>query len=142
MLSNFFPVVTVHITVHILLYTIYTFCTIHVSIDLRLKHVHVHVSQYMFCHSFLLTTDSGRKKVSTGCYFFACLVFSPNYINVFVTDLTVDKVVADVQGFSCVILIFLCKKLCVKCEGIWSNMWLPYMVNEQHSLCKTHSRKY
>ena len=27
--------------------------------------------------SCLLTTDSGKNKVLTGCYFFACLVFSP-----------------------------------------------------------------
>ena len=36
--------------------------------------------------SSLLTTAAERSKVSTGCYFFAFLVFSSHHINVFVTD--------------------------------------------------------
>ena len=34
-----------------------------------------------------------RNKLPTGCYFFACLVFSPHDMNVFVTDLTANNVV-------------------------------------------------
>ena len=34
-----------------------------------------------------------RNKLPTGCYFFACLVFSPYDMNVFVTDLTANNVV-------------------------------------------------
>ena len=49
--------------------------------------------------------------------------------NVFVTDLIVDNVVIQVQGFSSGILIILFEKLCVLCEGIWINMWLPCTVN-------------
>ena len=68
--------------------------------------------------SSFLTMDFGRNRVLTGCYFFACLVFSAHYVNVFVTDLTVDHVVTHVQGFSSGILMILCKKLCVECEWI------------------------
>ena len=39
-------------------------------------------------------------KLPTGCYFFACLVFSPHDMNVFVTDLTVEYAMTRVQGFS------------------------------------------
>ena len=39
-----------------------------------------------------LMTAAERKRFSTGCYFFACLVFSPHYMNVFVTDFIVDNV--------------------------------------------------
>ena len=41
-----------------------------------------------------------RNKLPTGCYFFACLVFSPHDMNVFVTDLTPNNVVTHMQGFS------------------------------------------
>ena len=41
-----------------------------------------------------------RNKLPTGSYFFACLVFSPHDMNVFVTDLTPDNVVTHMQGFS------------------------------------------
>ena len=41
-----------------------------------------------------------RNKLPTGCYFFACLVFSPHDMNVFVTALTADNVVTHMQGFS------------------------------------------
>ena len=78
--------------------------------------------------SSLLTTAAERNRVSTGCYFFSPLLFSPRYMNVFVTDLTVDNVVTYVQGFSSGILIILFEKLCVPCEGIWINVWLPCMV--------------
>ena len=61
--------------------------------------------------SSLLTTAAERSKVSTGCYFFACLVFSPHDMNVFVTDLTVEYAMIHVQGFSSGILIILFEKL-------------------------------
>ena len=41
--------------------------------------------------SCLLTTAAERNKVSTGCYFFTCLVFSSHDVNAFVTDLIVDN---------------------------------------------------
>ena len=41
-----------------------------------------------------------RKKLPTGCYFFACLVFSLHDMNVFVTDLTAKNVVTHTQEFS------------------------------------------
>ena len=50
-------------------------------------------------------------------------------MNVFVADFIVDNVVTHVQGFSSGILIILFEKLCVPCEGIWINVWLPCMVN-------------
>ena len=53
-----------------------------------------------------------RNKLPTGCYFFACLVFSPHNSNVFVTDLTADNVVTHMQGFSSGILMILFEKLC------------------------------
>ena len=61
--------------------------------------------------SSLLTTAAERSKVSTGCYFFACLVFSPHDMNVFVTDLTAENVVTHMQGFSSGILMILFEKL-------------------------------
>ena len=79
--------------------------------------------------SSLLTTAAERNKLPTGCYFFACLVFSPHDMNVFVTDLTVGNVVTHVQGFSSGILIIFFEKLCVPCAGIWINMWLTCTVN-------------
>ena len=62
--------------------------------------------------SSLLTTAAERIKLSTGCYFFVFLVFSPHDMNVFVTDFTVDYVVTHVQGFSSGILTIFCWKLC------------------------------
>ena len=53
-----------------------------------------------------------RNKLPTGCYLFACLVFSPHDMNVFVTDLTADNVVTHMQGFSSGILMILFEKLC------------------------------
>ena len=47
--------------------------------------------------SSLLTTAAEQSKVSTGCYLFACFVFSPNDMNVFVTDLTGEYVMTHVQ---------------------------------------------
>ena len=41
-----------------------------------------------------------RNKLPTGCYFFACLVFSPHDMNVFVIDLTADIVVTHMQILS------------------------------------------
>ena len=74
-------------------------------------------SQQKLPHNrFLESTE--RNKVLTDCYFFACLVFFPYDVNVFVTDLTVDHVVTHVQGFSSVFLMILCKKLC----QIWRNL--------------------
>ena len=64
-----------------------------------------------------------RNKLPTGCYFFACLVFSSHDMNVFVTDLTADNVVTHMQGFSSGILMILFEKLC----DIWTiliNVWL------------------
>ena len=52
-----------------------------------------------------------RNKLPKGCYFFACLVFSPHDMNVFVTDLTADNVVTHRQGFSSRILMILFEKL-------------------------------
>ena len=62
--------------------------------------------------SSFLTTAAERNKLPTGSYFFACLVFSPHDMNVFVTDLTADNVVTHVQGFSSGILMILFEKLC------------------------------
>ena len=62
--------------------------------------------------SSLLTTAGERIKLFTGCYFFACLVFSAHDMNVFVTDFTVDHVVTHVQEFSSGILIIFVEKLC------------------------------
>ena len=53
-----------------------------------------------------------RNKLPTGCYFFACLVFSPHDMNVFVTDLTANNVVTHMQGFTSGILMILFEKLC------------------------------
>ena len=53
-----------------------------------------------------------RNKLPTGCYFFACLVFSPHDMNVFVIDLTVNNVVTHMHGFSSGILIILFEKRC------------------------------
>ena len=96
------------------------------------------------------TTAAERNRVSTGCYFFACLVFSPHDMNVFLTDFIVENIVTHVQGFSSGILIIyfekLCDKLCVKCEGILINVWLPCMVNMQnfvrYTTNVTHLSKY
>ena len=41
-----------------------------------------------------------RNKLPIGSRFFACLVFSPHDMNVFVTDYTADNLVAHMQGFS------------------------------------------
>ena len=65
--------------------------------------------------SCLITTAAERNKVSTGCYFFACLVFSPHDMNAFVRDLIVDNV-THMHRFGILIIFF--EKLCVKCEGI------------------------
>ena len=97
-----------------------------------------------------LTTAAERNRVSTGCYFFACLVFSPHDMNVFLTDFIVENIVTHVQGFSSGILIIyfekLCDKLCVKCEGILINVWLLCMVNMQnfvrYTTNVTHLSKY
>ena len=60
------------------------------------------------CSQQLLT----RNKLPIGCYLFACLVFSPHDMNVFVTDLTANNVVTHMQGFSSGILMILFEKLC------------------------------
>ena len=59
-----------------------------------------------------------RNKLPTGCFFFSFLVFSPQNMNVFVTDFIVDNVVTHVQGFSRGISIIFFEKLCLKYEGI------------------------
>ena len=53
-----------------------------------------------------------RNKLPTGCHFFACLVFSPHDMNVFVTDLTANNAMTHMQGFSSGILMILFEKLC------------------------------
>ena len=53
-----------------------------------------------------------RNKLPTGCHFFACLVFSPHDMNVFVTHLTANNVMSHMQGFSIGILMILFEKLC------------------------------
>ena len=58
--------------------------------------------------SRLLTTATERNKLPTGCYFFSPLLFSPHDMNVFVTDLTSDNVVTNVQRFSSGFLIISC----------------------------------
>ena len=68
--------------------------------------------------SRLLTTAVDRNKVPTACYFFACVLFSPQAIDAVVTDLIVDNIVTHMEGFSRGILVILFEKLCVKCEGI------------------------
>ena len=55
--------------------------------------------------STFLTTDVERNKLPTGFYFFACLIFSPQSMNAFVTDFIVDSIVTCMQGFSNEILI-------------------------------------
>ena len=77
-----------------------------------------------------------RNKLPTGSYFFACLVFSPHHMNVFVTDFILDNLVTHVHGFSSGILMILFDKLCVKCEGIWINIWLPCTVNMQNVVAR------
>ena len=67
-----------------------------------------------------------------GSYFFACLVFSPHDMKVFVTDFIVGNVATHVQGFSSDILMIFFEKLCVECEGILINMWLPYTLKVQY----------
>ena len=62
--------------------------------------------------SSLLTTAAERSKVSTGCFLFAYFVFSPQNMNVFVTDFTVANVVTHVQGFLSGILMIFFEKLC------------------------------
>ena len=62
--------------------------------------------------SSFLTTAAERNKLPTGSFLFACLVFSPHDMNVFVTDLTADNVVTHMQGFSSGILMILFEKLC------------------------------
>ena len=84
--------------------------------------------------SSLLTTAAERNRVSTGYYIFACFVFSPHDMNVFVTDLTANNVVTHVQGFLSGILMIFFEKLCVPCAEIWINMWLPCTVNVQDSV--------
>ena len=130
--TNFFSVVTVHIIVHVLHVVPYIFCRFQVDM-LKMSHIKFHIScsflklnvnharySVYYCwigmaqmsrkcpehpNSFLLRADSGRNRVLTSCYFFACLVFSPHDMNVFVTNLTVDHVVTHVQGFFSGILI-------------------------------------
>ena len=72
--------------------------------------------------SCLFTTAGERIKLFTGCYFFACLVFLPHDMNVFVTDFTVDHVVTHVQGFSSGILIIFVEKLCEMCRDLDSRV--------------------
>ena len=83
--------------------------------------------------SSLPITAAERSKVSTGYYLFACLVFSPHDINVFVTDLTVEYAMTHVQRFSSGILIIFLRN-CVRYEGILINVWLLCMVKVQHSV--------
>ena len=89
--------------------------------------------------SSLLTTAAERIKLYTGCYFFACLVFSPHGMNVFVTDFIVDYFATHVQGFSSGILTIFCKKLCVSYERILIDVWLMYMWSKEHSDTLPHS---
>ena len=49
--------------------------------------------------SSLLTTAAERRKVSTGCYSFACVVFLHLDMNVFVTDCIIDNVVTHMWDF-------------------------------------------
>ena len=49
-------------------------------------------------------------------------------MNAFVADFIVDNIVTHMQGFSSGILMIFFEKLCVKCEGIYINMWIPYML--------------
>ena len=65
-------------------------------------------SQAVACSQQLLR----RNKLVTGCYFFACLVFSPHDMNVFVTDLTASNVLTHMQGFSSGTLMIFFEKLC------------------------------
>ena len=86
--------------------------------------------------SCFLTTPAERNKLPTGSYFFACLVFSPHDMNVFVTNFTVEYAMTHVQEFSSGILIFFLRN-CVRYEGILINVWLPYTVNMQQSVRST-----
>ena len=76
-------------------------------------------------------------------FFFA--LFTPD-MNSFVIDFIVCNVATHMQRFSSGILMIFFEKLCVKCEGIWINMWLPCRVNMQHSVweswltCGSHAR--
>ena len=78
-----------------------------------------------------------RNKLPTGCYFFACLVFSPYDMNVFLTNFTVEYAMTHVQGFSSGILINIFLRNYVRYEGILINVWLPCTVNVQHSARST-----
>ena len=86
---------------------------------------------YMKCpqhpSSSFLTTAAERNKLPTGCYFFACLVFSPHDMNVFVTDLTAHNVVTHMHGFSSGFW-WSCLWNC-EIGTILINVWLPCMVN-------------
>ena len=77
---------------------------------------------YRKCPEHLSSTCSQqllrRNKLPTGCFFFACLVFSPQNMNAFVTDFIVDNVVTQVQGFSSEILMIFFEKLC----EMWRNL--------------------
>ena len=75
-----------------------------------------------------------RNKLPTGCFFFSFLVFLPHDMNVFVTDLTVDNVATHMQGFSSGIMMTFFFRNCVKCEEIWSNVWLLCMFNMEHTV--------
>ena len=79
--------------------------------------------------STLLTTAVEEKQTSHRLLFLFFLVFSGHDMNVFVTDLPVGNVVTHVQGFSSEILIIFFVRNCVKWQEIWSNVWLPFMVN-------------
>ena len=68
-----------------------------------------------------------RNKLHTGYYFFSFLVFLPHEMNVFVTDIFIDKVVTHMQGFSSGILIILLET--VRYGEMWSNVWFLCMVN-------------
>ena len=69
--------------------------------------------------------NSCSEKQSFYRLLFLCLLVFPQIdINVFLTDFIVDNVVIHVQWFSTGILTNFCQKLCVKCEGIWFNVWL------------------
>ena len=75
---------------------------------------------YRKCPDPLLTTKFDRNRVSTGCYFLCCFVFSPHNMNLFVTESIVYYVVTHMQDFSSGIVIIFFEKLCqiVRCEGI------------------------
>ena len=85
-----------------------------------------------------LTSAGDRIKFFTGCYFFACLVFSPHDMSVFVTDFTCRPCCQlTCRDFQVEFWWFFVRN-CVKWEEIQIHMWLPYTVKHAAFQCKIY----